>query len=32
LSDLIEATQLFDIDKRDKHLYLRDKRLAKGGG
>ena len=32
LSDLIEATQLFDIDKRDKHLYLRDKRLAKGVG
>lgn len=31
LSDLIEATQLFEVDKRDKHLYLRDKRQAKAG-
>jgi uncharacterized LabA/DUF88 family protein len=29
LSDLIEATQLFDIERRESHLYLRDKRLAK---
>ena len=29
--DLIEASQLFDIDKREKSLYLRDKRQAKGG-
>lgn len=32
LIDLIEASQLFDIDKRDKHLYLRDKRQAKAAG
>ena len=32
LSDLVEASQLFDIDKREKHVYLRDKRLAKAGG
>lgn len=31
LSDLIEATQLFDIERRESHLYLRDKRVAKGG-
>ena len=31
LSDLIEASQLFDIDKREKSLYLRDKRQGKAG-
>jgi uncharacterized LabA/DUF88 family protein len=29
LSDLIEATQLFDIDRRASHLYVRDKRHGK---
>ncbi len=29
LSDLIEATQLFDLERRETHLYLRDKRLAR---
>jgi uncharacterized protein (TIGR00288 family) len=32
LSDLIEASQLFEIEKRETHLYLRDKRLAKAAG
>jgi uncharacterized LabA/DUF88 family protein len=31
LIDLIEATQLFEVEKRETHLYLRDKRLAKAG-
>ncbi len=31
LIDLIEATQLFEVDKRETRLYLRDKRLAKAG-
>ena len=29
LSDLIEATQLFDIDRRASHMYVRDKRQGK---
>ena len=29
LSDLIEATQLFDLERRETHVYLRDKRAAK---
>jgi uncharacterized protein (TIGR00288 family) len=29
LSDLIEATQLFDVERRESHVYLRDKRPAK---
>lgn len=32
LSDLVEATKLFDMEKRETHLYLRDKRAAKAGG
>ena len=32
LIDLIEATQLFEVEKRETHLYLRDRRLAKAGG
>jgi len=32
LIDLIEATQLFEVEKRETHVYLRDKRLAKAGG
>ena len=31
LIDLIEATQLFEVEKRETHLYLRDRRLAKAG-
>ena len=29
--DLIEATQLFDLDRRGTQFVLRDKRLAKAG-
>jgi uncharacterized LabA/DUF88 family protein len=29
LSDLIDASQLFDVEKRETHVYLRDKRAAK---
>jgi len=29
LSDLIEATQLFELERRESHVYLRDKRMAK---
>jgi len=29
LSDLIEATQLFDLERRETHVFLRDKRAAK---
>jgi len=32
LLDLIEATQLFDLDRRGTQFVLRDKRLAKAGG
>jgi uncharacterized LabA/DUF88 family protein len=32
LLDLIEATQLFDLDRRGTQFVLRDKRLAKSGG
>ena len=31
LIDLIEATQLFDLDKRGTQFVLRDKRLARAG-
>lgn len=31
LSDLIEATQLFDIERRGSHVQLRDKRQARNG-
>lgn len=31
LIDLIEATQLFEVEKRETHLYLRDRRLSKAG-
>ena len=31
LIDLIEATQLFDIDRRASHMYVRDKRQGKAG-
>jgi len=29
LSDLVEATQLFDFERRESHVYLRDKRPTK---
>jgi len=29
LSDLIEATQLFELDRRESHVYLRDKRMSR---
>lgn len=32
LLDLIEATQLFELDRRGTQFVLRDKRLAKAGG
>lgn len=32
LLDLIEATQLFELDRRGTQFVLRDKRLAKSGG
>jgi OST-HTH/LOTUS domain len=28
--DLLEASQLFELDRRGTHLYVRDKRSAKG--